>query len=240
MLETYVDLHTHTSASDGTFSPTQVVEYAAQKGLSAVAITDHDTLEGIDEGKKAAKKFGIELVPGVEFSTEIGDESFHIVGLYINHKKKELIELTHEISNSREIRSKKIIEKINALKKGPEITFDEVNELAKGVIGIPHIATVLIRKGYATSVDEVFSKYLDRGASCYVPRFKLTPIEAINVLKKNGATPILAHPCYISDKFDLRKLLTELKIEGLDAIEVYYPSHSPEHTKLYKKLADNL
>ena len=233
-------MHIHSTASDGTYTPKQVVNYAAKKGLTAVALTDHDTVDGIKEGLRAAKRAGIELVPGVEFSTEISSESFHIVGLYVNHKKKDLIKLTQEIGNSREIRCKKIIAKINAMNVGPEITFEEVNELASGVIGRPHIATVLLRKGYVNSIDDVYIKYLNRGAPGYVPRFKLTPKEAIHVLKKNGATPILAHPCYISNKFNLKDFLIEHQKEGLEGIEVYYPTHSRQQTKLYKKLSEEL
>jgi predicted metal-dependent phosphoesterase TrpH len=239
-LNTYVDLHIHSTASDGTYTPTQIVNYAVTKGLTAVALTDHDTIDGIKEGLRAARKARIELIPGIEFSTEIGSESFHIVGLYINHKKKELIDLTKEIGNSREIRSKKIIKKINDMNVGPEITFEEVNKLADGVIGRPHIASVLMKKGYADSVEEVFAKYLNRDAPGYVPRFKLTPKEAIHILKKNGATPILAHPCYVARKFDLKEFLIDHQKEGLEGIEVYYPSHSPRQTKLYKKLAEEL
>ncbi|MHA1125829.1 MAG: PHP domain-containing protein [Candidatus Heimdallarchaeota archaeon] len=237
---TYVDLHVHSTASDGTYTPKQIVKYAAKKGLTAVALTDHDTIDGIKEGLRAARIAGIELVPGIEFSTEIGSESFHIVGLYINHRKKDFVKLTKEIGNSRELRSKKIIAKINDKNAGPEITFEEVNALANGVIGRPHIASILIKKGYANSIEEVFNKYLNRGTPGYVPRFKLTPKEATRILKKNGATPILAHPCYITNKFDLKEFLIEHQKEGLEGIEVYYPSHSSKQIKLYKKLAEEL
>ncbi|MHA1739909.1 MAG: PHP domain-containing protein [Candidatus Heimdallarchaeota archaeon] len=239
-LNTYVDLHVHSNASDGTYTPKQIVKYAAKKGLTAVALTDHDTISGIKEGLRAARRAGIELIPGVEFSTEIGSESFHIVGLYIDHKKKALIDLTKEIGNSRELRSKKIIAKINDMNAGPKIVFEEVNALADGVIGRPHIASILIEKGYAKSIEEVFAKYLNRGAPGYVPRFKLTPKEAVHILKKNGATPILAHPCYVSDKFDLKEFLIEHQKEGLEGIEVYYPSHSPRQTKFFRNLAEEL
>lgn len=233
-------MHVHSTASDGTFTPKQVVNYAAKKGLTAVALTDHDTIDGIKEGFRAARRVGIEFIPGVEFSTEIDSESFHIVGLYIDYKQKELINLTKEIGNSREIRCKKIIEKINAMNVGPEITFKEVNALADGVIGRPHVASILIEKGYSNSIEEVFNKYLNRGAPGYVPRFKLTPKEAIHVLKKNGATPILAHPCYITNKHPLKEFLIEHQKEGLEGIEVYYPSHSKKQTKLFKEYAEEL
>ncbi len=235
--KSYIDLHLHTTASDGTFSPTQVVKIALELKLKAIAITDHDTVSDIEEAIKAAKNEPIEIIPGIEFSTEINSESFHIVGLFVDYKDKDLLKLTHQIRNAREIRAKKIIEKVNALEKGPKITFKEIQEISDGLIGRPHIGEIMIRKGYAETLTEVFENYLRRGGSCYVPRFKLTPKEAIKFLKKIKSIPILAHPGYISEEINLEAFIHELKETGLMGLEVYYPSHTKGQIEDFKELA---
>lgn len=235
--QSFIDLHLHTTASDGTFSPNQVVKVALELKLKAIAITDHDTVGGIKEALEVAENEPIEVIPGIEFSTEINSVSIHVLGLYLDFQNKELLELTHEIQNAREIRAKKIIKKVNSLKAGPEITFQEVLELSDGLIGRPHIGEVMIRKGYAKTMNEVFEKYLKRGGPCYVQRFKLSPKEAIEFLKKIGAIPIIAHPGHISSKIDLDSFIAEQKQHGLMGLEVYYPSHTKEQVKLYRDLA---
>lgn len=235
--QSFIDLHLHTTASDGTFSPNQVVRVALELKLKAIAITDHDTVGGIKGALEEAENEPIEVIPGIEFSTEINSSSIHVVGLYLDFQNKELLELTHEIQNAREIRAKKIIEKVNSLKAGPEITFQEVLELSDGLIGRPHIGEIMLRNGYAKTMNEVFEKFLKRGGPCYVPRFKLTPKEAITFLKKIGAIPIIAHPGYISDEIDLDSFIAEQKLHGLMGLEVYYPSHTKKQVKLYKELA---
>ncbi|TET28686.1 MAG: phosphatase, partial [Candidatus Heimdallarchaeota archaeon] len=235
--QSFIDLHLHTTASDGTFSPTQLVKVALELKLKAIAITDHDTVGGIIEALEAAENESIEVIPGIEFSTEINSVSIHVVGLYLDFQNKELLDLTLEIQNAREIRAKKIIEKVNSLKAGPEITFYEVLELSDGLIGRPHIGEVMIRNGYANTMNEVFEKFLKRGGSCYVPRFKLSPKEAIEFLKKIGAIPILAHPGYILNEFDLDSFIAEQKESGLMGLEIYYPSHTKKQIKLFRELA---
>ncbi|HUT82809.1 MAG TPA: PHP domain-containing protein [Candidatus Bathyarchaeia archaeon] len=232
-----IDLHIHTTASDGTFSPNQVVKIASQLKLRAIAITDHDTVDGIEEAIEAAKSENIEIIPGIEFSTEIYDESIHIVGLFVDHTNSELKKLTYEILNAREIRAKKIIEKVNELNIGPKITIEEIKEISNGVIGRPHIGEIMVKKGYAKSLNLVFTNFLRRNGPAYVPRFKLTPKEAIKFLCKIKAIPILAHPGHISSEILLDEFIGDLASEGLAGIEVYYPSHTEENIKLFKELA---
>ncbi len=234
--EATIDLHVHTTASDGTFSPSQIVKIASELKLKAIAITDHDTVDGIEEALEAAKKENIEIIPGIEFSTEIYNESIHIVGLFVDYNNSKLKKLTYEILHAREIRAEKIIEKVNNLNLGPKITIDEIKEVANGVIGRPHIAEVMVKKGYANSINLVFTKFLRRNGPAYVPRFKLTPKEAIRFLRKIKAIPVLAHPGYISSEIDLEKFIAELASEGLGAIEIYYPSHTKDNIKKFKAL----
>lgn len=233
----FIDLHIHTTASDGTFSPSEMVEYAKSKNIVAVAITDHDTIAGIEEGLIAGKELGIEVIPGIEFSTEIDEISFHIVGLFLDYKDKALLELTEQIQNARYNRAKMIIEKVNALNVGPGITLQEVEESANGLIGRPHIASIMIKKGYAKAMDEIFDKFLERGGPCYVPRFKLRPQEAVSIIAKMNALPILAHPGLIPKGFNFDEFLEDLKKFGLAGIEVIYPTHTPDQRKFFRKLA---
>ncbi|MBN1329711.1 MAG: PHP domain-containing protein [Candidatus Heimdallarchaeota archaeon] len=232
-----IDLHIHTTASDGTFSPNQVVKIASQLKLKAIAITDHDTVKGIEEALEAAKSEDIEIISGIEFSTEINNESIHIVGLFVDHKNLELKKLTYEILNAREIRAQKIIEKVNELNIGPKITLEEVKEISNGVIGRPHIGEIMVKKGYAKSQNQVFTNFLRRNGPAYVPRFKLSPKEAIQFLCKIKAIPILAHPGYISPEIQIDEFIKDLATDGLAGIEVYYPTHTKENVKLFKELA---
>ncbi|HUU79496.1 MAG TPA: PHP domain-containing protein [candidate division Zixibacteria bacterium] len=233
----FIDLHLHTTASDGTFTPSEVVRFSKRLNLEAIAITDHDSIAGINEALEAGKREGIEVIPGIEFSTEVKNVSIHIVGLFVDIKSEKLIKLTQEIQNAREKRAKKIIEKINALNKGPIISFEEVYAKANGLIGRPHIAEVLIEKGFASTIEETFENYLKRGASCYVPRFKITPIECFKLLNEMGAIPILAHPGLLPKKLDFEYFLKTLVENGLVGIEVFYPTHKYEQREYFHEIA---
>lgn len=233
----FIDLHLHTTASDGTFTPSEVVRFSKRLNLVAIAITDHDSIAGINEAQEAGIREGIEVIPGIEFSTEVKNVSVHIVGLFVNIKSEKLIKLTQDIQNAREKRAKKIIEKINALNKGPKITFKEVYAKANGLIGRPHIAEIMIEKGYASAIDETFENYLKRGAPCYVPRFKITPIECIKFLNDMGAISILAHPGLLPKKLDFECFLKTLVENGLAGIEVFYPTHKYEQKEYFHEIA---
>lgn len=235
--QSFIDLHLHTTASDGTFTPSEVVRFSKKLGLVAIAITDHDSIAGIAEALEEGTKEGIEVIPGIEFSTEINDASVHIVGLFVDYKNEELINLTSEIVNAREKRAEKIVEKINSLNEGPKIRFEEVKEKANGLIGRPHIAEILIEKGYANSIEEVFTNFLRRSAPCYVPRFKLTPQECVRFLVKIKAVPILAHPGLLSEEINFEPFLKELIECGLAGIEVFYPTHKLKQKEYFLKLA---
>ncbi len=229
----FIDLHVHTTASDGTYTPSEVIQIAFEMGLKAIAITDHDTVSGVANALDAAKNLDIEVIPGIEFSTEINNTSIHILGLYVDYRNKELIELSSKIINSREIRAKKIVQKLNELLESPKINFNDVKIKANNLIGRPHIAEVLVEKGVVHTINEAFEKFLKRGAPAYIPRFKLTPIEAVSFLKNIGAIPILAHPCHISKEINLEELINDLIEVGLAGLEIYYPDHSNEDiTKL--------
>ena len=217
----YVDMHTHTTASDGTFTPRELIDYTLKKNLRGIAITDHDTVNGIDEALTYCNKsWGLLIIAGIELSTELLNEEVHILGYDINHKAKALLDVLSLIQNERVNRAMKIIKKLQNL--GIAITYDEVLKISKeGVIGRPHIAKVLLKKGYVKTIEESFIRYLNKGCPAYVSRFKLTPCEAIELIKGVGGVAVLAHPGLIKNK----SIVDVIIEKGIDGIEVYHSEH---------------
>lgn len=234
----FVDLHIHTTASDGTKSPSEIVRYAKEKGLQAIAITDHDTIEGIDEGLFEAKKVGIELIPGVEISVEYPLGSMHILGFFIDNHNPVLNEKLNYLQKVRSERNPKIVEKLNSL--GIDITYEEVLKASGGgQVGRPHFAQVLFEKGYVKTYQEAFERFLKKGAPAYIDKARFTPKEAINFIKEAKGIPVLAHPntLNIKDIIKLEEIIFKLIEEGIKGIEVYYPEHSSIEMVQYKEIA---
>ena len=236
----YIDLHTHSTASDGSCSPSELIALAVDKGLKALALTDHDTVSGIDEFLAAASAHpGIESIPGVEISVEYNGKEVHIVGLFINHKTESLLELLTEIRTHRNERNELIIKKLQEM--GFEITLQELLDVAGGEsICRPLLAKILIEKGYFSEVQEVFDKALKRGAPAYCPRVLPSPEKAIDEIHKAGGTAVWAHPLYrtANDRSYMRKVLRTLVDAGLDAIEAYYTSFTPAQTRAVLDVAE--
>lgn len=237
-----IDLHIHSTASDGTFTPSEVAYEAHKKGLSAVALTDHDTINGLDEFKHACGKCGIEGISGIEISAKY-EKEMHIVGLLIDETDKELAEKLDELKNSREFRNKEVLRLIN--KQGMEITVDDILSQKDGATllntGRAHIAYAMLNKGYVASIDEAFAKYLGKGKSCYVSRKTYSPRECIEMIKKACGLAILAHPVYITEDYDkLFNLLRELKEYGLDGMECMYNCYSESFSKMCFEICDKL
>ncbi len=218
----YIDMHTHTINSDGDLTPEQLVDYALQKKLAGIAITDHDTINGIDQAiiySKTIKNFLV--IAGIELSTELLDEEIHILGYYIDYKSDILKNTLKKIQCYRLNRVKKIVDRLSEL--GIFITYDEVlNVAGKGTVGRPHIAKFLVERGYVKSINEAFTKYLNKGCVAYVPRYKLTVDKAINLIKNVGGLPVLAHPGLIVNQ----QMIAEVLKKGIEGIEVYHPEHS--------------
>ncbi|QXM06084.1 PHP domain-containing protein [Crassaminicella indica] len=228
-----VDMHVHTSASDGIFSPAEIVGWAKKLGLKGVAITDHDTVDGIKEAVKASEKYDDFLViPGIEFSTLYNKVEIHILGYFIDYKHPDMIRITEKIKNYRSKRAALIINKL--IKLDYDLNVSEVKALSKeGAIGRPHIARLLVKKGYVSSVQEAFEKLLQKGKPAYVERFKLTVDEAIHIIKKSKGIPVLAHPGLIAAGVDIEQIIQK----GIKGIEVYHSKHSKVHNKIYLELA---
>ncbi len=234
----YVDLHLHTTASDGTMSPSELVRHARLKGLQAIAITDHDTIEGLDEGLIEAERIGIELIPGVEISVEYSSGSMHLLGYFIDNHNPILNERLKYLQMVRSERNPKIVEKLNGL--GINITYEEVLKVSGGgQVGRPHFAQVLFEKGYVKSYQEAFERYLKKGAPAYVDKVRFTSKQAISFIREARGIPVLAHPntLNLKDHSKIEELIVALINEGLKGIEVYYPEHSSLEVSQYKELA---
>ena len=228
------DLHIHTIASDGALTPAQVVEAAYSIGLGAIAITDHDTVDGIDEALSAGKRLGVEIIPGIEISTIYGsgDVEAHILGYFIDHKDPELLSHLHILKSARLDRAKRMVELLN--KVGVAVSYDRVLEIARGgAVGRPHVAKAIREIGAASSMDAAFGRFLVPGCPAFVPRYKLTPIEAVQIIRKAGGVACCAHVA----KLKRDELVVDLIEHGLAAIEVYHPDHNSVGMKFYEKFA---
>jgi predicted metal-dependent phosphoesterase TrpH len=227
-----IDLHVHTIFSDGTMAPREIVLHAKQNKLKAIAITDHDTTAGIEESLLYGEKFGIHIVPGVEISIQSSlakNGHLHLLGLFINYRTPHLKKVLGYLRMHRKKRMDEIISKLDML--GINISEKEVNRPNGEVsFGRLHIANVLLKRGYISSIKEAFTKYLKKGASAYVENVKLGEKEGIDLIKNAGGLAILAHPCthgYPSRERLLKEIL-RLKEMGLDGLEVYYPYHGKD------------
>ncbi len=224
-----IDLHVHSTASDGTLSPQEVALYAKAKGLSAIALTDHDTVSGVDECIKKGLEVGVVVVPGIECSADFYGKELHILGYYINPNCKTLESKLKQLIESRYMRNLKMLEKLEEI--GCPLTLDELQEdSAPGtVLTRAHFAKALMRKGYISNRKEAFTKYIGRGLPAYVPREKFTVKECIDMIHTAGGLAVLAHPMlYGYSRADITNLLRGLVLEGLDGVESVYSTHSQE------------
>jgi predicted metal-dependent phosphoesterase TrpH len=228
-MERFVDLHTHSTASDGSMTPSEIVRHAKGSGLSAVALTDHDTVDGVKQAVEEGKKIGLEVVPGVEISLDYKTE-MHLLAYFFDDSYMKIEPLLERFRRSREERNPKMVEKLNSL--GMDITMEEVVAEAKGrVVARPHMANVMVRKGYVKSVAEAFERFISNGKPAYVKRDSLTPEKGIQAIREAGGIPVLAHPIYLRlDWGKLDELLLRLVSEGLMGIEAYYVDNSQEDT----------
>lgn len=246
-MDKFIDLHTHTVHSDGALSPTQLVEKAAEMGLSAIAISDHENVDGLDEAKKAGKKAGVEIIPAVEISSYPDPATeHHILGYFIDYKNETLLKALQEVKESREERAEKVVKNLNDL--GYEITFGDVKALAKGTIVQPHLAWAVISNhknkqklkedfGEIPDTGAFIRKYLVPGALAYESRKTFTPKEAIDLIHEVGGSAVFAHPCWTTVKktngdliFDDEKFKQIARL-GIDGVEVLAHRGEEEDTK---------
>ena len=234
-----LDLHLHTTFSDGSRTPSDVLTLASKAKVSALAITDHDTVSGLPEALEAGRSLGIEVIPGIELSSRWGATELHILGYFLDWNDPELRGHLTRFQEARHVRNPRIIEKLNAL--GLALTYEEVKTLAgNDSVGRPHIARVMIDKGYVTSAKEAFDRYLADGAAAHVPRELPEPAEAIAVIRAARGVPVLAHPSWLDRSEGIYKICEQLKAVGLAGIEVHYSTHRPEQTATYLHVARRL
>jgi predicted metal-dependent phosphoesterase TrpH len=240
----YVDLHTHSTASDGSMTPAELVRHAYECGLSAVALTDHDTVAGVEEALEEGARVGIEVIAGVEISvslsrwgTTFGNE-MHLLGYFFDGGYEPILTTLEELRRRREQRNPRVVEKLNEM--GFDITMEEVAAKATGdIVGRGHIAKVLMEKGYTASIEEGFRKYLAAGKPAYVSKEKLTPEQGIAAILQSGGVPVLAHPVLLGlRRGQLLDVLERLRAAGLRGIEALYSENSPEQTKELLELAE--
>ncbi len=226
------DLHIHSNFSDGTDSPEQLVEQAAAAGLNTIALTDHDTVAGLDRAIAAGERAGIEIIPGIEFTTENPRAEVHILGYFLDRFNDELLSALSKIQQGRTDRIYQIVKKLKEL--GVAIEADDVFAIAgTGSPGRPHVARALIRKGIVQNFREAFQKYLDFRAPAYVPHYRLSPAEAVKLVKLAGGLPVFAHP--VVSNCD--EIIPELVAAGLRGLEIYYPGYYADQIDHYLALA---
>lgn len=233
----YIDLHVHSTCSDGTMTPAQLVTYAIQKGLKAIALTDHDTTDGIAQARLAAANSALLVIPGIELSTEYAGGDVHIVGLDIDEAHPAFRAYLAAFYKSRDARNEKMI---TALAHRFDISLEKLSAAYPNrVLTRAHIADYLYRNGDTNSVGEAFEKYIGEGCPYFVPREKITPTQAIAAIHESGGYAVLAHPmCYHLGQSALGTLTATLKKAGLDAIEVLYSTYSPQEEAFAHRLAD--
>ena len=238
-MEKYIDLHTHSLMSDGSMTPAEVVREAKNAGLAAIALSDHDTIDGVREAMAEGKKLGVEVVPAIEFSVQSETET-HILGYYIDIENPKLLETLERVVETRRFRNRETCRKLNEL--GFDITLAEAEAIAPNdFIGRAHFAKLLADKGYTKSVSEGFKLYLENGKYAYCGKQTLTDEEAVRLIKDCGGVACVAH-LHLTKKSDdeLREFLTRLKACGLDGIEGYYTEYTPEMQTKYQTLAKEL
>lgn len=231
MVEKFADLHVHTRASDGELPPEEVVRLAKEAGLAAVGIVDHDTVDGIGPALEAGKEYGIEVIPGVELSTQAGDEEVHMLGYFIDWRDEQFRSRLCAFQEARRARAKQMVE--NLCRMGVKIPYEEVLRASGGgAVCRPHIAQVMLKHGYVETLQEAFERYIGADCPAYVKKYQLSPVEAIEMILKARGIPVLAHPISLNPD-----LLPKLVEEGLRGIEVYHSKQDAPATADFERLA---
>ena len=230
-----VDLHLHTTASDGRLSPTELVRLVARQGLKQVSISDHDTTEGLAEAYRAGEEFpDLRIIPGIELSADVPGDEVHMLGYFIQYENPNFQETLSRFRHGRVDRARSMVEKLAAL--GILIEWERVQEIAgEGSVGRPHIALAMVEKGYCREPKDAFPEYLGRNGLAYVERTRLSPAESVELLTGVGGVAVLAHPAYL---VDMEPTIALLKEAGLVGMEVYYAKYSDETVGQLAELAE--
>ncbi|MFQ6102411.1 MAG: PHP domain-containing protein [Anaerolineae bacterium] len=228
-----VDLHIHSTTSDGVFTPSEVVYLSLERGLAVIALTDHDTLGGVAEAQQAAVGTGLEVIAGVEVNSEGAWGDLHFLGYYVDPENRPLREKLQAMRDARVGRARKMVQRLSEM--GMPLEWEEVRALASGEsVGRPHVARALLNRGYVKTMQEAFDRFIANGGPAYVPRLRLIPPEVIQAIIEAGGVPVLAHPSHSGPAAVER--IPEFVGYGLRGVEVYYPGHSPEEIEMLLEL----
>lgn len=232
-----IDLHTHSNFSDGTMTPTELVALAKSKKLSALALTDHDTMAGTAEAVAAGAELGVEVVPGIEISVVYEKVEYHVLGYWADPHNTELAAALFRLQGARAERNEKILERLNTL--GVPVTAEELRVVSEqGQAGRPHIARMLVERGVVRTMGQAFDQFLKKGSVAYVSRFCYGAAEAVSLIRQAGGLAVLAHPMQNDPALErLPAVLVDLVGAGLDGVELYYPTHSHKMKKKLRGLA---
>lgn len=234
----FADLHIHSTASDGTWTPREVVRFARDRGFSCIALADHDTVGGVAEALQAGDELGIEVIPAVELSTLYREAEVHILGYCIDYRSAELQAQLQVFADARRNRGRRMVEKLRDL--GFDISWEEVKSIAgEGSVGRPHVARALLAKGYIGSIKEAFTpEFIGKGGRAYVERYKMRPEEAIKVIKDAGGVAVVAHPGIYKDMSGLERDDIDYLVQyGLQGMEVWHTEHSEDVSAYYEGMA---
>lgn len=237
MTEKYIDLHVHSNESDGTLTPAEVVMLAKEQGLSAIALTDHDTIDGLPAARQTAAKTGIELIPGIELSTDYNGIEVHILGYYIDTENPDFLHQLNLFRDRRDERNRKMTEKLQHI--GFDITYEALTAaFPDSVLTRAHFARYLTDHGMVKDMDTVFRKYIGNNCSCYVPREKITPFAAINLIRAGSGLAYFAHPVLCHMNYDrLDAFIRSMKERGLTGLEAVYSTYMPGDERNMRRFA---
>ncbi len=235
-MSNYIDLHTHSTASDGIYSPTELLERAKGIGLRVLAFTDHDTTGGLEEAAQAAAKLDIDLIPGIEINTDIAGGEVHVLGYFPEFQRPAFQAILKILRDARERRGQRMVELLN--EQGIHVSWDRVREIAQGAVGRPHVAKALLEAGYVQTIGEAFDTYIGKGCYAYVPRYRLTPEDAVRLIASANGLPVMAHPVELPGLDELRNWLPDLKAAGMVGLETYYGPYTPDEEQALRALAD--
>jgi len=232
----YIDLHTHSTASDGIYSPTELLQRAKDNGLRVLALTDHDSTGGLDEAAQAARKLDIDFIPGIEINTDVNGGEVHVLGYFPEYQRPAFQAVLQVLRDARERRGQRMVELLN--EHGINIAWERVRQIAQGAVGRPHVAKALLEAGYVQTIGEAFDKYIGKGCYAYVPRYKLTPEDAVGLITSANGLPVIAHPADLPGIDELRNWLPGLCKAGMVGLETYYGPYTPEQEQTLRALAD--
>ncbi len=228
-----IDLHVHSSASDGALSPTEVVKESVAQGVWLLGVADHDTTDGIQEGLEAAREAGVTLIPGVELSVGAEAHEIHVLGYFVDTSDEALQAILHRLRGARDLRNERIVKRLCEL--GAPIGLERVREIAgDGSVGRPHIAKALVEAGHVTSEGEAFGRFLARGKPGYVGRERLSPADAAEAIRAAGGIPVLAHPGKLGSRGKIEALIEM----GMEGVEAFHSDHDDAHVRLLLSIAE--